>query len=34
MNVYQAAGGKRARMHPVLSKLMDDEILERMGSGK
>ena len=30
MNFYQVASGKRAHMHPVLSQLVDDEVLERM----
>lgn len=32
MNFSQIAGGKHAHMHPVLSKLVDDEVLERMGA--
>lgn len=32
MNFSQIAGGKRAHMHPVLSKLVDDEVLGRMNA--
>ena len=31
MNFHKIAGGKRAHMHPVLSKLVDGEVLEKMG---
>lgn len=31
MNFHKIAGGKRAHMHPVIGKLVDGEVLERMG---
>ena len=30
LNFHKIAGGKRAHMHPVMSKLVDDEVRNKM----
>ena len=32
LNFHKIAGDKRAHMYPVMSQLVDDELLERMGA--